>query len=128
MTSPAVTVEPFWSIPGTAAIMSTHGVKRLPVIRREQLVGIVSRGDIVRAIARDDDQVRVEALDLVKFHQQLWSDPLPVDVSVVDGETTLTGAVERRTMADMLPELVGRIPGVINVRSELTWQDDDRPE
>lgn len=34
-----------------AGLMVTHKIKRLPVMRGEQLVGIVSRADIVGAIA-----------------------------------------------------------------------------
>jgi CBS domain-containing protein len=126
MSSPVITIEPFWSIPGAAAIMRDRGVKRLLVTRQERLIGIVSRGDVIRAVARDDGEVLQEVRDLIAFHQGLWSDSLPVEVSVVEGETTLRGTVERRSMADMLPTLVERIPGVLNVSSELTWQDDDR--
>ncbi len=126
MSAPAVAIEPFWSIPGAAAIMRDRGVKRLPVIRHERVIGIVSRSDVIRAVARDDAEIQLEVRDLIAFHQGLWSDSLPVEVSVVEGETTLRGTVERRSMAETLPALVGRIPGVLNVRSELTWQDDDR--
>lgn len=126
MSSPVIAIEPFCSIPGAAAMMRNRGVKRLPIIRQERVVGIVSRGDVIRAVARDDAEVRREVRDLIAFHQGLWSDPLPVDVSVVDGETTLRGVVERRTMAETLPTLIERIPGVLNLSSELTWQDDDR--
>jgi CBS domain-containing protein len=34
-----------------ARLMTTHGIKRLPVMRKEAVVGIVSRADIVSAIA-----------------------------------------------------------------------------
>jgi CBS domain-containing protein len=34
-----------------AELMTTHKIKRLPVFREKELVGIVSRADIVRAIA-----------------------------------------------------------------------------
>ncbi len=34
-----------------AALMTSHKIKRLPVMRAEKVVGIVSRADIVRAIA-----------------------------------------------------------------------------
>jgi CBS domain-containing protein len=126
MSSPAITIEPFWSIPGAAAIMRDRGVKRLLVVRQGRVAGVVSRGDIIRAVARDDAEVRREVRDLIAFHQGLWSDSLPVDVTVVEGEATLMGTVERRSMAETLPKLVERIPGVLSVSSELTWQDDDR--
>jgi CBS domain-containing protein len=34
-----------------AQLMTTHGIKRLPVMRGAEVVGIVSRADIVNAIA-----------------------------------------------------------------------------
>jgi len=34
-----------------ASLMTTHKVKRIPILRGEKLAGIVSRADIVRAIA-----------------------------------------------------------------------------
>lgn len=38
-----------------ASVMTTRNVKRLPVMRGQQLAGIVSRGDIVRAIAMGEN-------------------------------------------------------------------------
>ncbi len=34
-----------------ARLMTTHGIKRLPVMRGDDIVGIVSRADIVNAVA-----------------------------------------------------------------------------
>jgi CBS domain-containing protein len=40
---------------GVDLTTTRHGIKRLPVITKEdELVGLVSRADIVRAVARDD--------------------------------------------------------------------------
>jgi CBS domain-containing protein len=35
-----------------ALLMSEHNIKRVPVVRDDKLVGIVSRADIVRAVAQ----------------------------------------------------------------------------
>jgi osmotically-inducible protein OsmY len=40
------------------------------------------------------------------------------------GETTLTGSVRRRTDADVLPQIVARVPGVVAVHSNLTWSEE----
>ena len=39
-----------------AQLLSERDVKRVPVMRGEKLVGMVSRGDIVRAMLQSDDQ------------------------------------------------------------------------
>lgn len=51
MSDKLVQVAPDESIHDAATLMADHKVDRLPVIDGERLVGIVTRGDIVRAIA-----------------------------------------------------------------------------
>ena len=53
MSSPAMTTRPETDIRDVAKILESKGIKRLPVVDEEnKLVGIVSRGDIVRAMSR----------------------------------------------------------------------------
>jgi CBS domain-containing protein len=126
MSAPAITVEAFWTIPGAAHVIRERGIKRLPVVRAGRLVGILSRADIVRAFARSDDDIEREVRELVDFQRALWSDGLSVDVAVHRGEVTLSGGVERRSLAATLPALAERVPGVVAVASQLSWEDDDR--
>jgi len=59
MTSPAVSVMPSLSVPVAARRMRVAGVKRLPVEDAlGRLVGVVSRGDLLRAGATDDRDLR----------------------------------------------------------------------
>ncbi|SER52731.1 CBS domain-containing protein [Faunimonas pinastri] len=51
MTSPVVTATEDMELPALAELMSEKGVKRLPVLANGHVVGIVSRADLVRAIA-----------------------------------------------------------------------------
>ena len=67
MTHRVEQIEPGTSIWKAAAIMEGRGVKRLPVVDESgHLLGIVSRGDVVKAIAREDDLApgRVETASL----------------------------------------------------------------
>ncbi len=125
MTSPAITIEPFWTIPSAAQIMLEHGVNRLPVVHQGRLVGIVTRADLVRAFARTDEEIAREISEQVSLHEALGLENGTIDVQVRNGETTLAGSVRRRTEADILPKLVAKVPGVVTVRSELTWTEDD---
>ena len=51
MTTPAVTVDESTYDSEIAALLTAHGIKRVPVLRDGKLVGIVSRADLIRAQA-----------------------------------------------------------------------------
>lgn len=47
-----VTARENATLPELAELMVANGVKRLPIVRENQVIGIVSRADLVRALAR----------------------------------------------------------------------------
>ncbi len=47
-----IAAEEDMGLPQLAELMMKHGVKRLPVLRDAKVVGVVSRADLVAAIAR----------------------------------------------------------------------------
>ena len=51
MSKNVISVSEETSVEEIAKLMTTHHIKRLPVIRGDQMVGLVSRADIVSAIA-----------------------------------------------------------------------------
>lgn len=51
MTAPLVTVTEDTDVREMARLLSSHRIKRLPVLRDGRIVGIVSRGDLLRALA-----------------------------------------------------------------------------
>ncbi|MHB9094042.1 MAG: CBS domain-containing protein [Eubacteriales bacterium] len=52
MTTDPLTVEEDTPVDEIATIMSDSGINRLPVVRDDRLMGIVSRADIIRSMAR----------------------------------------------------------------------------
>lgn len=52
MTTDPIIVEEDTPVDEIATIMADSGVNRLPVVKNEKLVGIVSRADIIRSLAR----------------------------------------------------------------------------
>ncbi len=125
MTSPALTIGPFRFVDEAARLMLEHGVNRLPVVRDGELVGIVTRADLVRAFTRDDEQVREEIVHEL-IERTLWLEPDTVDVDVERGAVLLRGQVRTHSDARLLERLVARVPGVVDVRSHLRWRFDDR--
>lgn len=62
MTRPALVISPVFGIETAAAIMDNRQIRRLPVVRDGRLVGIVSRGDLVKALAASVEPPPADAL------------------------------------------------------------------
>lgn len=124
MTSPAVTISQDRPLAEAAARMLDEEVNRLPVVEEDgTLVGIVTRADLVRAFVRSDEEIAREVEEDVVL-RTLWIAPERVEVSVADGEVQITGHVESKAEAELLPEFVRKVAGVVSVSSSLTWDDD----
>jgi CBS domain-containing protein len=126
MTRSVVTITPEATVGEAARVMGRRNVKRLPVVDLEgELVGIVSRADIVGAFTKPDDVIEDEVReDLIR--RLLFLDPELVSVTVSDGVVALDGELENRTEAHLLEELARRIAGVVRVDSRLRYKVDDR--
>jgi CBS domain-containing protein len=120
-----ITIAPGAALAEAARRMTEHEVKHLPVVDENgELVGIVSRADLIRTFMRSDDETRDDVLIEV-FRHVLWTDPTEVDVSVTDGIVTLAGTVEQRSTAEIAERLVHRLDGVVDVISTLEYRLDD---
>jgi CBS domain-containing protein len=124
MSAPAVTIGPRADVSQAAARMLDGHVNRLPVVARDgTLLGIVTRADLVRAFVRSDAEIAREVKQDVVL-RLLWISPDAVEVAVEDGVVHLTGTVENRETALMLPRFTQRVPGVVSVVSEIAYEDD----
>jgi len=125
MSAPAVTIGPKRPLAEAASTMIEQGVKRLPVVDAEgMLVGIVTRADLVRAFVRSDEEIAQEIRDDV-IRRTLWIAPETVEVAVERGEVRLTGEVETKADAELIPAFVQRVPGVVSVLSKLRWHQEN---
>jgi len=79
MSRPAVTISPVWGIEVAASILDSRNIRRLPVVLDGRLVGIVSRADLVRALAASSGaatsprprlRVQPEAIARDELHDQ----------------------------------------------------------
>jgi CBS domain-containing protein len=106
-----VTIRPADDVTAAVDLMTSRGFKSLPVVDdRHRLVGIVSRSDVVRALARDDSQI---AADIRRFFDDLGHTEWRVEVA--DGVVDITGPSDAALRS--LAHTVGRtVLGVVEVR------------
>ena len=125
MSSPALTIDADRPVVEAATRMLEDGINRLPVVDAHgKLVGLVSRGDLVRAFVRSDEAIRREIEDDL-LRGALWVDhPDDIHVEVAGGEVTLSGKVDSRADTELVPLHVRRVPGVVGVTSTLTLRDE----
>lgn len=126
MSTPALTIGPRASLVSAIRLLHRHHVKRLVVVGHdEQIIGMVSRRDLLAGFARTDDEIRA---DIIHGVIPCWVlvDPEQVTVEVEGGVVTLTGTVDRRTDADVLAHLVRGLDGVVDVHSTVGYRWDDR--
>jgi CBS domain-containing protein len=125
MSAPAVCARPEWSVVEAARLMEAQHVKRLPVVdEADRLLGIVSRGDLLRIFLRRDDAIRDEiAADVLRRTMRLG--PSEVTVEVRDGRVALGGSVEFRSLIPVIEQLCRGVDGVVSVACHIAYRTDD---
>jgi CBS domain-containing protein len=61
MTARVVSVEPDWTADQCMALMTEKRIRHLPVIEQGRLIGVISIGDVVRAVV-DEQQFTINSL------------------------------------------------------------------
>ena len=124
MTTPPLSIDADATLTQAARTMQGRDVRRLFVTGPQgRLLGVVSRGDLLRPYARNDAAIRRE-VEAVLRHR-LWIRPEQVGVRVHEGTATLTGAVGRHSTADIVTRVVTAVPGITEVDSHIRYDFDD---
>jgi CBS domain-containing protein len=121
MTRPAVTVSPDLPLAEAARLMYDRRVKRLPVVTDAgQLVGIISRVDVLSVFDRPDDQIHREIVTEV-LPEVLGTIPADCEVRVRDGIVSLVASVDSERESAAVVDAVRHVPGVVAVRDRLSY-------
>jgi CBS domain-containing protein len=111
------------------AIMEQKRIKRLPVMRGEHMVGIVSRANLVQALAtlarETADTLPSDAtlreLVLAEIDKQPWSPGALINVIVRDGVVELWGTILDERKRQAVRVVAENVPGTRQVKDHLVW-------
>lgn len=111
MTTEVVTASPDAHAAELGRLMVDRHLRAVPVVDRERLVGIVSRVDVLRTIARDDDVIARDVRNRVAAAagRRRWQ------VAVTEGVVTLIGEGADDTDRHIASVVAGAVPGVVDV-------------
>ncbi len=124
MSSPAITVSPSTMLGEAAHVMHKRRVGRLPVVDTDgELVGIITRGDVLAVFLRDDEELRSDIGAAVGALPT--GDARHVTIDVRDGVVVLSGTVRRRSAALAAAAAVRTVPGVCGLEDRTHADFDD---
>ncbi len=112
MTTDVQVLQPRSDLYDAARVMRASGIRSLPVVDAGRVVGVVSRSDLLRVLAREDDEV------LRDLQQALTAELGPhhdVRVSLSAGVVTVAGGGTGAAAAAAL--VATRVPGVVRVET-----------
>jgi len=127
MTRKVKTAAPETPLHELAEIFEKNHIKRVPIVNGDgELVGIVSRANIIQAVASarprleislPDAAIRNRLLDELK--KQPWAHAYKLNVTVTNGVVELWGSVESEQERDAIKVVAESIPGVNAVNDHL---------
>ena len=130
MTPDPLTVTEGTALEELVTIMQKNHIKRLPVIREDQLVGIVTRTNLLQAVAElardvpdptaDDDHIRNRIIAAIEKTD--WM-PIALSVSVRDGIVYLSGVISEERSRQAAIVAAENVSGVKEVHDHLCWVD-----
>jgi CBS-domain-containing membrane protein len=127
MTSEVITASPDTPVAEIAALLEKNRIKRVPIVEKGRIVGIVSRANLLQGLAslkdkapqaRPDDSA-IRAKVMAKLEQERWARPALISVTVQDGTVDLWGIVDSSTEKKAVHVLAEVTPGVRAVNDNL---------
>jgi CBS domain-containing protein len=131
MSRDVITATPDTPLRDIAGLLEKNGIKRVPIVKNRKLVGIVSRANLVQALAAQKKQVdRDRPVDdltireeiMARLDGKLWTKFAPVNVIVRNGVVDLWGIVDSDSVKQAVRVAVEETAGVRGVNDNLSTQ------
>jgi CBS domain-containing protein len=127
MTRDVITASPDTPLHEVATRLERNGIKRVPILEDGRLVGIVSRANLVQALAARRSQAPPVSLDdqairdriLALLGEQPWARNALVSITVTDGVVDLWGFTNSTIEQKALHVAAEQVPGVRGINDHL---------
>ena len=129
MTTDVHTATEDTSLEDIVELMERNRIKRVPVVRGRNVVGIVTRSNLLHAMvslaraepktAKNDAAIR-ETL-LAEMQKESWAPTAMANVVVRDGVVELWGVIIDERQREALKVAAENIPGVRAVKDHMVW-------
>jgi CBS-domain-containing membrane protein len=126
MTRQVVTAEAETPLQDIATLLEKNGIKRVPIVKDGKVVGIVSRANLLQALAclpkrtdaaPSDTAIREDVI--ARLRAESWTRPSLVNVIVQNGTVELWGIVDSPTEKRAVRVAAEVTPGVLAVNDNL---------
>ena len=131
MTPMPVSVSPDTSLDDVAAVMRAHGLRVVPVLAGDELLGVVSRADVIGGLADRWETGGVMASDVEleremrrRMQQEPWLSTRNILVQVEGGTVSLHGLTDSEAERSALVTMARAIPGCRGVDPHLLLRPD----
>jgi CBS domain-containing protein len=130
MTRTVITARPGTSVRDIAALLEKNRIKRVPIVAKGRVVGIVSRANLVQALAglREDSQpsaasdAAIRKRVMARLKSERWSRHALLNATVQDGTVTLWGIVDSRAEKEAARVAAEQVAGVRAVENNVIVQ------
>ena len=136
MSEPVITILPGTPVEEIAHLMAERQIKRVPVVEGGILIGIVSRGDVLRAayerlLALHDSQNGLPHSDqeivarlVAELRDEPWAEVSHIRPTCEDGIITLHGEVESEAEREAVEVAARGVAGALGVVNRLVIRPD----
>ena len=129
MTREVITASPDTPLHEIAALLERHSIKRVPIVKDSELVGIVSRANLLQALASSHKDLDTQLSDttirdriLAHLNNQPWAHTLLLNVTVNGGVVDLWGITGSDAERKAIRVAAESAPGVTAVNDHLVRQ------
>jgi CBS domain-containing protein len=110
MSSPCTGMAPGTDLAVLARALLDDRIRAMPIVDGSRVVGIVTRGDIVRTFAREDAEIAAD----VRHHLSIYGGSDRWQVEVRDGHVRIVDAFDDETDRHVATLLAEAVPGVVS--------------